>query len=72
MRWEVADLGFCGGFEAEGWGFFSLSGIKSLVGVVSWGIDKKWCFVVSFFTGLWYIRSCCRFQWAGNKEGLKH
>lgn len=46
-------------------------GIKSLVGVVSWWVDKNWCFVDSIFLGLWYICLFCRFQWTGNKVGIK-
>jgi len=44
-------------------------GIKSLVGVVPWWVDKNWCFVDSIFLG--YICLFCRFQWTGNKVGIK-
>ena len=50
MRWAVADLGFCGGFERKGWSFFFFFWIKSLVGVVSLWVDKNWCFVDSIFS----------------------
>lgn len=43
--------------------FFLLFWIKSLVGVVSWSVDKNWCLVDSIFSCLRYVCGSCRFQW---------